>query len=36
MKKFIKKAVDVLMFCLGVKGTQTERDAIRDGLIKRG
>lgn len=35
MKKFIKKCFDVLMFCLGVKGSEIEKEAIKNGLTKR-
>ena len=35
MKKFIKKFVDILAFCLGVKGSDIEKEAIKNGLIKR-
>lgn len=29
MKKFIKKFVDILAFCLGVRGTETGKEAER-------
>lgn len=35
MKKFIKKFFDVLMFCLGVKGSDIEKEAIKNGLVSR-
>lgn len=35
MKKFIKKFIDVLAFCLGVRGTETERKYIDLDLIDR-
>ena len=33
MKKFIKKFIDILAFCLGVRGTETEKKAADDNLI---
>ena len=33
MKKFIKKVVDILAFCLGVRGTETEKKYTDLGLI---
>lgn len=33
MKKFIKKFIDVLMFCLGVRGTETGKKYSDLGLI---
>jgi hypothetical protein len=33
MKKFIKKVFDVLAFCLGVRGTETEKKYSDLGLI---
>ena len=33
MKKFIKKFIDVLAFCLGVRGTETEKKYTALGLI---
>lgn len=32
MKKFITKFIDVLAFCLGVRGTETGKEAERLGL----
>lgn len=32
MKKFIKKFIDVLAFCLGVRGTETGKKAVDDGI----
>lgn len=33
MKKFIAKFIDVLAFCLGVRGTETGKKAAEDNLI---
>jgi hypothetical protein len=33
MKKFIKKVFDILAFCLGVRGTETEKKYSDLGLI---
>lgn len=33
MKKIIKKFIDVLAFCFGVRGTETGKKAADDGLI---
>ena len=33
MKKFIKKFIDVLMFCMGARGTETGKKAAEDNLI---
>lgn len=33
MKKFIKKFIDILAFCLGVRGTETEKKYSDLGLI---
>lgn len=33
MKKFIKKFIDILVFCLGVRGTETEKKYSDLGLI---
>lgn len=33
MKKFIKKFIDILAFCLGVRGTETEKKCTALGLI---
>lgn len=33
MKKFIKKFIDILAFCLGVRGTETGKKASDDNLI---
>ena len=38
MKKFIsilEKIGDVLAFCLGVRGTETEKEAIENDLVSR-
>lgn len=35
MKKFLKKFIDVLMFCLGVKGSDIEKEAIENDLVSR-
>lgn len=35
MKKFIKKFIDVLAFCLGVKGSDIEKEAIKNDLVSR-
>lgn len=35
MKKFIAKFIDVLAFCLGVKGSDIEKDAIEKDLVSR-
>ena len=35
MKKFIKKVFDILAFVLCVKGNEIEKEAIKNGLIKR-
>lgn len=35
MKKFIKKVFDVLAFCLGVKGSDIEKEAVKDNLVSR-
>lgn len=32
MKKFIKKFIDVLAFCLGVRGTETAKKSVDDGI----
>lgn len=35
MKKFIsilKKTLDIILFCLGFKGTETGKKAVDDGL----
>lgn len=33
MKKIIKKFIDILAFCLGVRGTETGKKAVDDNLI---
>lgn len=33
MKKFITKFIDILAFCLGVRGTETEKKYSDLGLI---
>ena len=33
MKKFIKKVFDVFAFCMGVRGTETEKKAVEDNLL---
>lgn len=35
MKKFIKKFIDVLAFCLGVTGSGIEKEAIKNNLLSR-
>lgn len=35
MKKFIKKFIDVLAFCLCVKGNEIEKEMIEQGLLSR-
>lgn len=35
MKKFIKKFIDILAFCLGVKGSDIEKEAIKNNLVSR-
>lgn len=35
MKKFLKKFIDVLAFCLGVKGSDIEKEMIEQGLLSR-
>lgn len=35
MKKFIKKFIDILSFCLGVKGNEIEKEMIEQGLLSR-
>ena len=35
MKKFLKKFIDVLAFCLGVKGSGIEKEAIENNLVSR-
>lgn len=35
MKKFLKKIIDVLAFCLGVKGSDIEKEAIKNDLVSR-
>ena len=35
MKKFIKKFFDILAFCLCVKGNEIEKEAVKNGLVKR-
>lgn len=32
MKKFIKKFIDVLAFCLGIRGTEMGKKAVDDGI----
>ena len=33
MKKFLKKFIDILAFCLGVRGTETGKRAADEKLI---
>ena len=33
MKKIIAKFIDILAFCLGIRGTETGKKAVDDGLI---
>lgn len=35
LKSILKKSLDVLLFCLGVKGNNVEKEAIKNGLVKR-
>lgn len=35
MKKFLKKFIDFLAFCLGVKGSKIEKEAIKNNLVSR-
>ena len=35
MKRFIKKVFDVLAFCLGVKGSDIEKQAIKNNAVSR-
>ena len=35
MKKFIKKVFEILVFCLGVKGSEIEKEAIKNNLVSR-
>lgn len=35
MKKFVKKVINILAFCLGVKGNAIEKDMIEQGLLSR-
>lgn len=35
MKKFLKKFIDILAFCLGVKGSDIEKEAIKNDLVSR-
>lgn len=35
MKKFIKKVIDILAFCLGVNGSDVEKEAIKNNLVSR-
>ena len=32
MKKFLKKVFDILAFCLGVRGTETGKKAVKDDI----
>lgn len=36
MKKFIAKFIGVLAFCLGVRGTETGKKAVDDGICDFG
>lgn len=33
MKKFLKKFIDILAFCLGVRGTETARKYVDLGIL---
>lgn len=33
MKKFIERFIDILAFCLGVRGTETGKKAANNNLI---
>ena len=35
MKKFISKFIGVLAFCLGVKGSDIEKEAVKIDLVSR-
>ena len=35
MKKFIKKFIDVFTFCLGIKDSGIEKEAIKNNLVSR-
>ena len=35
MKNFINKFIDVLAFCLGVKGNSIEKEMIEQGILSR-
>lgn len=35
MKKSLKKFIDILAFCLGVKGSDIEKGAIDNNLVSR-
>lgn len=36
MKKFLKKFIDILAFCLGVRGTETWKKSVDDGICDFG
>ena len=35
LKSILKKSLDVLLFCLGVKGNEIEKEAIKNCLVSR-
>jgi hypothetical protein len=35
MKKFIANLIDILAFCLGVKGSDIEKEAVENNLVSR-
>lgn len=35
MKKFLRKFIDVLAFCFGVKGSNIEKEAAKNDLVSR-
>lgn len=35
MKKFLKKFIGILAFCLGVKGSDIEKEAIKKNIVSR-
>lgn len=35
IKSILKKFIDVLAFCLGVKGSDIEKEAVKNDLVSR-
>lgn len=35
IKSILKKVFDILAFCLGVKGSDIEKEAIKNNLVSR-